>query len=51
MHAFWPGPFAPPFVGNLPHFIKYGTQNYLDMCRQKYGKVFKASLLCGSRPS
>jgi hypothetical protein len=46
VHADFPnisrsGPFAPPFIGNLPAIVRYGLHEYMDMCRRKYGKVFK----------
>ncbi|KAI8476255.1 MAG: cytochrome P450, CYP711 clan [Monoraphidium minutum] len=43
-----PGPFAPPVIGNLPGVIKYGFHVYLDMCRRRYGRIFKIYL--GSAP-
>lgn len=43
-----PGPFAPPLIGNLIDVVRYGFHEYLDMCRRKYGRVFKIYL--GSVP-
>ncbi|GBF96779.1 cytochrome P450 [Raphidocelis subcapitata] len=39
-----PGPFALPLIGNLVPILKYGLHEYLDMCRRKYGRIFKIYL-------
>jgi hypothetical protein len=39
-----PGPFAAPFIGNLPDIVRHGLHNYLDLCRRRYGRVFKIYL-------
>lgn len=42
-----PGPFAPPIIGNLFQLKQYGLHEYTEMCRKKYGRLFKIYL--GSR--
>lgn len=38
-----PGPFAFPFIGNLPQFIRMGNKRHLELLslRKKYGNVFR----------
>jgi hypothetical protein len=37
------GPVSLPLLGDLPSIAKHGFHNYLLLCQEKYGKIFKVS--------
>jgi len=39
------GPFSLPLIGDLPWIVMYGMHEYAWRCQQKYGKIFKVSIV------